>query len=131
MVERLTYHSALGDGDHCCMKFKLNCYANTHKIKEGNILLYNYYRADYTTIKRRLGNIDWETMLNGIIKEDYRKFIEQLHLATVGCIPNRIFSRKKKNMYMTTYSLRLKNRKHLLWKRYINTKSSYDHSKID
>ena len=103
------------------MKFKLNCYDNTHKRKEENIL--NYYRADYKTIKSRLGSIDWEAMLNGTIKADYPKFVEQLHLATVGCIPNRISSRKKKNMYMTTEALCQQNRKHL-----IHTKSAYDHS---
>ena len=97
MVDKLTYHPALGDSDDCCMKFKLNCYANTHKRKEEN----NNYRAHYTTIKSRLGNIDWETMLNGTIKEDYLKFVEQIHLATVVCIPNRISSRKKKKMTRT------------------------------
>ena len=126
MVESLTYHPALGDSDHCCLKFKLNCYANTHKVKKKDIP--NYYRADFTTIKNRLGNLDWVTMLNGEIKEDYPKFVKHLHLATVGCIPNRISPRKKNNMYLTNDALRLKNKKHLLWKRYINTKSSYDHS---
>ena len=67
-------------------------------------------------------------MLNATITEDCPKFVEQLHLATGGCIPNRISPRKKKNIYMTTDALRLKNRKHILWKRYIHTKSSYDHS---
>ena len=60
-------------------------------------------------IQRLEGNIDWEAMLIRTIKEDYPKFVEQLHL-TVGCIPNRISPRKKKNMYMTTNALRLKNR---------------------
>ena len=126
MVESLTYHPALGDSDHCCLKFKLNCYANTHKVKKKDIP--NYYRADFTTIKNRLGNLDWVTMLNGEIKEDYPKLVKHLHLATVGWIPNRISPRKKNNMYMTNDAIRLKNKKHLLWKRYINTKSSYDHS---
>ena len=120
MVEKLTYHSALGDSDHYCMKFKLNCNANTRKRNEEHIL--NYYREDYKTSKSRLGSIDWEAMLNGTIKDDYQNFVEQLHLAAVGCIPNRISPRKNKNLYMTTDALRLKNRKHLLWERYIHTK---------
>ena len=90
------------------MKFKLNFNANTRKRKEENIL--DYYRADYKTIKSRLGSIDWEAMLNGTIKDDYPNFVEQLHLTTVGCIPNRISPRKEKNLYMTTEALRLNNR---------------------
>ena len=90
MVEKLAYHPALGDSDHCCMKFKLNCCAKTHKKKEENIP--NYYRADYTAIKRRLGNID----LKGTTKEGYPKFVKQLHLATVVCIPNPISQEKKR-----------------------------------
>ena len=31
MFEKLTYNHALGDSDHCCMKYKLNCYAKTPK----------------------------------------------------------------------------------------------------
>ena len=126
MVEDLSYHPALGDSDHCCMKFKLNCYANIFKRKKEDIP--NYYKADYATIKSRLRKIDFESMLNATITEDYPKFVEQLHLAAGGCIPNRISPRKKKNIYMTTDALRLKNRKHILWKRYTHTKSSYDHS---
>ena len=106
MVESLTYHPALGDSDHCCLKFKLNCYANIHKVKKKDIP--NYYRADFTTIKNRLGNLDWVTMLNGEIKEDYPKFVKHQHLATVGYVSNRISPRKKNNMYMTNDALRLR-----------------------
>ena len=112
MVEDLSYHPALGDSDHCCMKFKLNFYANIFKRKKEDIP--NYYKADYATIKSRLRKIDCESMLNATITEDYPKFVEQLHLATGDCIPNRISPRKKKNIYMTTDALRLKNRKHIL-----------------
>ena len=38
MVQNLTYHPGLGDSDHCCLKFDLNCYAHysntTEKINE-------------------------------------------------------------------------------------------------
>ena len=76
--------------------------------------IYQTINADYATIKSRLRKIDWESMSNATITEDYPKFVEQLHLATGGCIPNRKSPRKKKNIYMTTDALRLKNRKHIL-----------------
>ena len=124
MIENLAHYPALGDSDHCCLKFNLNCYAAIDKRKLEEMP--NYYRADYITIKSHLSIIDWDAMLNGTMHEDYPKFIEQLNSATRGCIPKRISPRKKKNLYMTTEAMRLKNKKNHLWRRYIHTKTPYD-----
>ena len=126
MNENLRRHSALGDSDHCCFNFNLNYYATIDKRKIDDIP--NYYRADYITIKSRLSIIDWDEILNGAMHEDYPKFIEQLNSATSGCIPKCTPSRKKKNLYMTTEAMRLKNKKNHLWRRYVHTKTPYDHS---
>ena len=126
MIENLSYHPALGDSDHCCLKFELSCYARSYKRKKVDEP--NYYRADYTSIKSRLNILNWDDILNGTLNEDYPKFIEQLNVATKGCIPNRVSPKKKKNLYMTTKAIRLKNKKTHLWRRYTRTKTVYDHT---
>ena len=125
MVQNLSYLPALGDSDHCCLRFDLNCYAQHYKVKR--VETPNYYSADYASIRSRLSRIDWEEVLTGKISENYQAFIEHLNSTTKGCVPNRISPKKKKNLYMTTDALRLKNKKNRLWKRYVQTKSLYDH----
>ena len=125
MIQNVSYLPALGDSDHCCLRFYLNCYAQHYMSKE--IKIPNYYRADYASIRSRLNSIDWEVTLTGSINEDYPVFIEHLDSATKNCIPNRMSPKKKKNLYMTSEALRLKNKKNHLWKRHVRTKSSYDH----
>ena len=52
MIQNLSYQPALGDSDHCCLKFDLSCYAYHSKRKEEEKT--NYYRADYASIRSRL-----------------------------------------------------------------------------
>ena len=119
-------YPAFGDSDHCCLTFDLSCYAYHHNRKDEKVS--NYYKADYETIKNRLMDIHWDELLNGILKDDYAVFIDQLDVATSGCIPNHISPRKKRNLYMTAEALRLKKKKKRLWRRYARTRSSCDHS---
>ena len=54
MIQNLSYHPALGDGDHCCLTFDSSCDAYHHKRKDEKVP--TYYKADYETIKNRLMN---------------------------------------------------------------------------
>ena len=123
---KLSYHPALGDSDHCCLTFDLSCYAYHHNRKDEKVP--NYYKADYETIKNRLMDTHWDELLNGTLKDDSAVFIEQLDVATSGCIPNHISPRKKRNLCMTAEALRLKNKKKRSGRRYARIRSSYDHS---
>ena len=57
MIQNLSYHPALGDSDHCCLKFDLCCYAYHHKRKVDKVP--NYYKVNliyvvtHTIIKER------------------------------------------------------------------------------
>ena len=93
MIQNVSYHPALGDSDHCCLKIDLSCCAYHYKRKEEEKP--NYYRADYASIRSRLKDIHWEELLNGMLQEDYAVFIGQLDYTTSGCIPNRISPIKK------------------------------------
>ena len=55
MVYNLTHHSGLGNSDHTCLKFHLNCYQQITKMNK----MPNNFKADYKTIRARLKHIDW------------------------------------------------------------------------
>ena len=48
MVQNLSYHPALADSDHCCIRCDLCCYANHQTRRKEEIP--DYYGADYGLI---------------------------------------------------------------------------------
>ena len=73
MVQNLTYHPGLGDSDHCCLKFDLNCYAHYSNTTEKSM---NYYKANYRAIRNKLRMVNWDETLNGSFMDDYTKFLD-------------------------------------------------------
>ena len=98
MVYNLTHHSGLGNSDHTCLKFNLNCYQQITKKDKRT----NYFKADYKTIRARLEHIDWTKELSG-------SFMTILELSIEGCIPRYGVSGKKHNIYMNTNAIRKNN----------------------
>ena len=47
----------------------------------------------------------------------------------MGCIPDHIKAKNKKNIYLTDKAIRMKDLKNRLWKKYKQTRSSYDHTR--
>ena len=119
MLSNLTHNPGLGNSDHTCLAFQLNCY---QKITIGKKIP-NYFKTDYNTIRERLVKIEWTSELEGSFDIAYPKFIELLELSIGGCIPMHNVLNKKCNLYMKTDALRKKNRKHKLWKRYCRTRT--------
>ena len=61
MIQNLTHNAGLGDSDHECINFTLNCYTEgKDKIKTCN-----YFRADYITTRERLHQVNWVTEVRG------------------------------------------------------------------
>ena len=50
----------LGDSDHTCINFVLNCYAKD----DDRIKLPNYFKAKYKTIRERLSAVNWTSELD-------------------------------------------------------------------
>ena len=86
MVENLEHSPGLGESDHECLFFTLNCYRDTPKTRSTP----NYHKADYATIRNRLDPIDWISKLRGSFSEAYPIFVKELSTAMKGCIPVRI-----------------------------------------
>ena len=87
MIQNLTHNAGLGESDHECIIFTVNC------CEEGTdtTTTYNYFRADYVTIGEVRGNF-----LNA-----YLRFLKVLETAMHSCIPRYKNVKSKKNIYMT------------------------------
>ena len=70
MVFNHTHKAGLGDSDHICIYFVLNCYhedKNTGQVR-------NYFKGDYTTIRGRLSHVNWTSELRGDFSTTFVKF---------------------------------------------------------
>ena len=75
MVYNLAYQPGLGDSDHVSLTFDLICHTN----RSNNTQLQpNYFKANYTNIRKKLRNINWEDILFGNFEESYGHFAKTL-----------------------------------------------------
>ena len=101
MVQNLEHNPGLGESDHECLNFVLNCYKDT----PANKPIPNYYKADHVTIENRLEAIDWISKLRGGFLVAYPIFLNLLEKAMEGCIPTKVNRRKKKkHIYVTRFT---------------------------
>ena len=126
MLSELIHKPGLGDSDHECLYFHLNCYASMNERPKGK----NYRKGDYATIRSRLETVDWLEKLRGNFSTAYETFIGELFNAMEGCIPDYSNTKKGKNIYLTPDALRKKDLKNKLWKRYKKSGSIYDHRRF-
>ena len=83
----------------------------------------NYHNE---TIRSRLKDTDWIPMLRGGFLEAYKNFITILEHAMEGCVPNKVKGKKRKNMYISSEAIKMKNLKNKLWRRYKKSGTNYD-----
>lgn len=120
ILNELEHKPGLGDSDHECLFFQLNCYAD-EIIKVASK---NYHKGDYVTIRERLKNIDWNAKLQGLtFSEAYAIFLDELEKAMDGCIPNKTNRKLKRNIYLTPEAIRKKDLKNRLWRKYKKSRS--------
>ena len=124
MIQNLTHNAGLGESDHECIIFTLNCY------EEGTdtTTTYNYFRADCVTIRERLSQVHWVTKVRGNFLNAYLSFLKVLETAMDSCIPRYKNVKSKKNIYMTPEAILKKDLKNRLWRRYKGSGCDYDRS---
>ena len=127
MIHQLRQNPGLGDSDHTCINFVLNCYAEV----SNPITRPNYFKANYKNIRERLSKIIWSSKLHGNFTTAYLMFVEILDSSMEGCIPEYKSGSSKKNIYLTPEAIRKKNLKNKIWRRYTRNKSSYDKRRYD
>ena len=86
----------------------------------------NYHKADLQTIRSRLEDIEWISILRGRFSDAYIEFEAVLERAIKDCIPNKGNGKKRKGIYLTTEAVRLKDKKNKLWRRYKKSGMNYD-----
>ena len=114
MIQNLTHNAGLGESDHECIIFTLNCYEEGTDRQQ-----HNYFRADYVTLREVRGHF-----LNA-----YLSFLKLLETAMDSCIPRYKNVKSKKNIYMTPEAIRKKDLKNRLWRRYKGSGCDYDRSR--
>ena len=114
-IHNLDYQPGLGDSDHVSLNFNLICYKD---MNDGPRPQPNFFKADYEAIRYILSNVNWEEALAGNFEESYEIFMEHLNNSIKNNVPNRAQRKSKKNIYMNGEAIRMKNKKHKLWKRY-------------
>ena len=122
MVNELSHNAALGDSDHECLNFSLDCY----KQVQSTVKMPNYFKANYGIIRERLSEVHCSSELQGDFTTGYVNVSKILEAAMDGYVPEYKNERKKKNMYLTTEVTRKKDLKNKLWRRYKRTKWEYD-----
>ena len=93
MVYNLKHESGLGESDHTCFRFTLKCYYNEVKQK---ISWPNYFKADCTTIRNRISQVNWISELQSNFTTSYIKFVKLLEKSMEGCVPKFVKKRKRK-----------------------------------
>ena len=121
MVHDIAHNPGLGHSDHECLTFQLSCYKAEGKDKQAP----NFHRADYETIRKRLKDVGWAVQVRSNFLQAYGNFTCILQQAMGGCIPNTLNGKKKKNMYLSTDAIQMKDRKNKLWRCYKRSGLNY------
>ena len=113
-----------GKSDHVVITFKLK--TTDHHIKSNtnpNTFL-NYHKADFTSIKKYLSDIDWSTLSSMSVDDSWMYFHKVLTEAIKQFVPLTT-KRKSKPPWFTKEISELINRKKKAYKRYIKNKAAY------
>ena len=103
MINILMQNPGLGNSDHTCINFVLNCYAKD----DDRIKLLNYFKTNYKSIRERLSAVNWTSELDANFITGYINFIRILVLSMEGCIHDKS-KQKEKNIYLTPEAIRNK-----------------------
>ena len=123
MVHHLDYCPGLGKSDHVLIKCQITCYNTTHTSES---LRWNFSRADFLKLNQIISRTDWSCL--SALEPDlgYLWFMDTFFAQINECIPRARSSYVRKNIYMTSQSLRLKKQKHMLWCVYKHSQDPVD-----
>ena len=124
MIKDLSYQPPLGESDHLCLRFNVIC-GKQEFIKEEPEKR-NIYKTDYAAVAEDLGKYDWVSLLNSTFQDDYIFFFDKLENIMLKHTPLKTPKRKKKNLYMTRESRKIKNKKIRLWRKFMASRSTFD-----
>jgi len=80
-IEDLQYEAPLGNSDHCTLIFNYNV-VNKRTVTER--VIYNYTKADYDSMRREMGSINWEEELESKDTQEAWNFFQEKISVTSG-----------------------------------------------
>lgn len=112
MLSNLEYRPGLGRSDHLSLRFRIRCYLSVGGTSRQKL---DFGRADFPRLNQMVSGADWGS--RDLSTEDlYHHFRNTLSVITAECVPIMRSRPNRKNIYMTSAALRLKNRKNQLWR---------------
>ena len=88
----------------------------------------DFKKADFTSMKRTISGIDWETLLiNKTAEESWNVFNDKLHEAMDACIPKKRRRNSSRPLWMNQNVMRVIRKKRRMWKWYCQTKDYEDY----
>ena len=128
IISNLSYLPGLGESDHQCLDFTLECYAPTCPDEEPKA---NVNRGDYDKARTMMEEIDWSgDMADLDLSLAFNVFADKFENILKECIPKSKPRHKQKNIYMTKEALRCKKKKYHAWKRYTDTREYIDYARF-
>ena len=127
LISDLQYLPPLGESDHICMKFKVNCSQHLPGPEQEKL---DIFKANIPRIIQKLSAYNWTELLNSSFQEDYETFFSILERIMLEETPLKIPRAAKKNLYLTREANRVKSQKNRLWRKYLSTRSTFDNLKF-
>ena len=132
LINHLEYHmcSQLGKSDHSviCFNYQVKCVKCTYKLKKTF-----YDKGNYKEMEEYLNEIDWKHLFVGKdVQQMWDLLVETLKECETRFIPNKIVEINGDAKYKETFNIKIREnikKKHNLWKRYMETRSSVVYGK--
>ena len=96
MVTDLEYFPPLGESDHVCLRFNVNC---TQEADTNDTDKLNIFKTKYANVIEELSHFKWEDLLNSSFHEDYSTFFDKLQSSMEKQTPLRTPRKREKKLY--------------------------------
>lgn len=126
IVDNIHYQEPLGKSDHCCLSWAITV-CKEESIQATNKL--NYWRGDYETIRKRLGEVNWSTDLAACdnVEDKWVYFKGKVMDLVNEYVPKKKpFRPIKKNEWISRITIKRMKCRHNAWKKYRNLPSTHN-----
>lgn len=127
LIADLEYLPPLGESDHICMRFSVNCSQHLPSPEQRKL---DIFKANIPMVIQKLSEYNWVELLDSTFQEDYEKFFGILEKIMLEETPWKVPRAAKKNLYLTREANRVKSQKNKLWRKYLSTRSAFDNRKF-
>ena len=128
MIKNLQYLPGIGKSDHISLQFSLMCHAMR---KKDIIPKQNFKRADFVSLNQLLASVNWNSMDQCSAEDAYLFLMKTLNTAMDRYIPKSQKKTNRKNIYMTSSALNLKQKKRALARTYHQTQDIIDLARLN